>query len=95
MEFAENAAENELCHDCGKKIEVENGQLVDAFFLEYEDEGEKVKAFKCRACFDKNPSLNNFRKCEVYSRVCGYLRPVAQWNKGKRKEFEERKEYCL
>ncbi|MCP4652483.1 MAG: ribonucleoside triphosphate reductase [Candidatus Omnitrophica bacterium] len=29
--------------------------------------------------------------CEVYSRVVGYLRPVAQWNKGKQAEFEMRK----
>jgi len=31
--------------------------------------------------------------CEVYSRVVGYIRPVNQWNKGKRAEFAERKEY--
>lgn len=29
--------------------------------------------------------------CEVYSRVCGYFRPVANWNTGKREEFRERK----
>lgn len=29
--------------------------------------------------------------CEVYSRVCGYLRPVQGWNKGKRSEFAMRK----
>jgi anaerobic ribonucleoside-triphosphate reductase len=28
---------------------------------------------------------------EVYSRVCGYCRPVTQWNKGKQEEFTERK----
>lgn len=28
---------------------------------------------------------------EVYSRVCGYYRPVNQWNKGKKEEFKERK----
>jgi len=32
---------------------------------------------------------------EVYSRVVGYFRPVNQWNKGKREEFSERKEYSL
>ena len=31
--------------------------------------------------------------CEVYSRIVGYLRPVQNWNKGKRQEFEERKAY--
>jgi len=30
-------------------------------------------------------------KCEVYSRVVGYLRPVSQWNEGKKEEFSERK----
>jgi len=30
-------------------------------------------------------------KCEVYSRVVGYLRPVDQWNAGKQEEFKDRK----
>ena len=30
-------------------------------------------------------------KCEVYSRVTGYFRPVANWNKGKKEEFKDRK----
>lgn len=30
-------------------------------------------------------------QCEIYSRVVGYLRPVNQWNKGKKAEFEMRK----
>ena len=30
-------------------------------------------------------------KCEVYSRVVGYLRPVQAWNKGKQEEFNMRK----
>ncbi|MCD6352260.1 MAG: ribonucleoside triphosphate reductase, partial [Armatimonadetes bacterium] len=29
--------------------------------------------------------------CEVYSRVVGYLRPVAQWNDGKQAEFLQRR----
>jgi len=32
-------------------------------------------------------------KCEVYSRVCGYYRPVDNWNKGKKEEFKDRTEY--
>ena len=31
--------------------------------------------------------------CEVYSRVVGYLRPVQQWNEGKKQEFKERATY--
>lgn len=32
---------------------------------------------------------------EVYSRVVGYLRPVSQWNKGKKEEFKMRKTYSV
>lgn len=34
-------------------------------------------------------------ECEVYSRVVGYLRPVQQWNKGKKEEFSERVTYKI
>ncbi len=34
-------------------------------------------------------------KTEVYSRVCGYFRPVSNWNHGKREEFKDRKAYLL
>ncbi|MEF3245124.1 MAG: anaerobic ribonucleoside-triphosphate reductase [Caldisericaceae bacterium] len=34
-------------------------------------------------------------KCEVWSRPVGYLRPVQHWNKGKREEFKERKNYNI
>lgn len=33
--------------------------------------------------------------CEVYSRVVGYYRPVQCWNKGKRQEFSDRKEFVV
>lgn len=33
------------------------------------------------------------QRCEVYSRVVGYLRPVSQWNEGKQEEYAQRKEY--
>jgi ribonucleoside-triphosphate reductase (formate) len=35
------------------------------------------------------------QKCEVYSRVVGYLRPVEQWNDGKQQEFAMRQVYKL
>ena len=31
--------------------------------------------------------------CEVYSRIVGYVRPVQQWNVGKKREFAERQVY--
>ncbi len=30
------------------------------------------------------------QKTEVYARVCGFFRPVQQWNKGKREEYNDR-----
>jgi len=32
-------------------------------------------------------------KCEVYSRVVGYLRPISQWNEGKQAEWADRKTF--
>ena len=30
-------------------------------------------------------------RCEVWTRVMGYHRPVQNWNEGKQEEFKERK----
>ena len=32
-------------------------------------------------------------KTEVFSRVCGYLRPVSNWNDAKQEEFSDRTMY--
>ncbi len=29
------------------------------------------------------------QKCEVYSRIVGYFRPIQNWNPGKRQEFQD------
>lgn len=42
--------------------------------------------FKCPEC-DSD--------CEVFSRVVGYIRPIKQWNEGKRAEFEARTNYVV
>lgn len=34
-------------------------------------------------------------ECEIYSRIVGYLRPIDQWNDGKRAEFHLRKTYKI
>ena len=44
--------------------------------------------FECPKCEDHQP-------CEVYSRVVGYLRPVQQWNKGKKSEYALRKTFVV
>lgn len=42
--------------------------------------------FECPECGEK---------CEVYSRIVGYIRPVSQWNKGKQKEFCDRQTFAV
>lgn len=42
--------------------------------------------FKCPKCGDD---------CEVFSRVVGYIRPVKQWNEGKKTEFAARKTFVI
>ncbi len=34
-------------------------------------------------------------KCEVYSRVCGYLSEIHCWNNGKKSEWNCRKNYSV
>jgi predicted nucleic acid-binding Zn ribbon protein len=88
-----------FCHDCGAKVEVA-ATLREDGAIEIGGNGSvyKVKIglgpryfFKCEACFKSDKTLRDFNEIEVYSRVVGYLRPVAQWNKGKREEFKNRK----
>lgn len=82
------------CHDCKKEIKIdEEENLIDGVQLKYKDGTKDIFIFKCNQCYEKSPSLNNFRGCEVFSRVCGYFRPVQQWHKGKQVEYEERKEF--
>ena len=32
-------------------------------------------------------------KCDIWSRVVGYLRPTSRWNEGKLAEFGDRKNF--
>jgi hypothetical protein len=44
-------------------------------------------------------AVDKIRRCgqktEIFSRVCGYHRPVKNWNKGKQEEFKERKLFSV
>jgi len=35
------------------------------------------------------------QECDVYSRVNGWYTPIRSWNKGKKSEWEDRKEYKI
>lgn len=74
------------CHDCKKEIKT-------GYTLVYDDNGEKIRIYKCKPCYKSSPALANYKKTEVYSRVVGYIRPVNQWHTGKKEEFKDRKVY--
>lgn len=65
------------CRDCGGVVCKHNNT-------------EYLEDKKVHVCLDCGKA---FRKCEIFSRVVGYLRPTDGWNKGKKSEFEVRKEY--
>lgn len=81
------------CHDCGCDVRVStsvrDGELVISGGAIYKPADQIY--MKCNACFTINRTLKNFQKCEIYSRVVGYLRPVNNWNKAKQAEYKQRK----
>lgn len=94
-----NNMEQINCRDCDKEIKATEDEqtkelvLDGGKLLKYKHNGEDLHAYKCDECYAKDPSLTNFQKCEVYSRVVGYIRPVQQWNKGKQAEYADRVVY--
>ena len=81
------------CHDCKAEIDIAGEEIRNGVLLSYKDGDKDYQIFKCNDCYKENPRLTGYKPCEVYSRVCGYLRPVQQWNSGKQQEYRERKEY--
>mgnify|MGYP001268916552 CR=1 FL=1 len=85
------------CHDCGREVSIvvsldEEGTLnVSGGALWY-----TFKVFaKCESCFKKSPVLTDYQPCEVYSRIVGYMRPVSQWNPGKKEEYKSRTPFSV
>jgi len=81
--------------ESGKEAKVLAKKIVKNFSLPYfsftpifsvcpEHGYLKGEHFQCPKCGEES---------EVYSRVVGYLRPVSQWNKGKKAEFDIRKSF--
>ena len=35
------------------------------------------------------------QRCEIYSRIVGYIRPIQQWNPGKLAEFYDRRYFKM
>lgn len=74
---------NTECYDCNAPLKGVEG------FATYQVDGQTY--YKCGTCYDIQPEFKH--RCEVYSRVVGYLRPVDQWNRAKQQEFRDRKTY--
>lgn len=60
--------------------------------------GEHHFCPKCEAEYKRSGGTEEYtpesrQRCEVFSRVVGYLRPVGQWNKGKKAEFKDRQTF--
>lgn len=89
-----------ICHDCETPVTV-TAKVADDGTITIEGGSvykikqgvEELFFFKCDECFVKDHTLRNWRQCEVYSRVVGYLRPVSQYNLGKKEEYMMRKEF--
>ena len=84
------------CHDCGEALVVTATPASDGIHIVggcvYEPLENRF-FMKCDVCFKKDAVLRNYQDCEVYSRVVGYLRPVAQWNDGKQSEYAQRRTF--
>jgi len=84
---------DQKCYDCKAAIEIVDDEIKNGVLLSYKEGESDYEVFKCLDCYKASPRLTDYKPCEVYSRVCGYLRPVQQWNAGKQQEYKERKEY--
>ena len=64
------------------------------------DENQQMRQifYKRRSDSQYEMTKNNKKqqkKTEVFSRIVGYLRPVSQWNEGKKAEFKLRTNFDL
>ena len=88
------------CHDCGKSVKVcihrdDTRAIVIEGGAVYNPLSNAQIFLKCDNCFRKDRVLLNWQKCEVYTRVVGYLRPVQEFNLGKQEEYKMRKNYAI
>lgn len=85
---------NGECHDCHSKVSIIVKEALEGGLI-YKIKGIEKPFLKCKSCGDKDSILRNYRPCEVYTRVVGYLRPVRQFNVGKKEEFKMRKAFVI
>ena len=86
-----------LCQKCKKPVDI----VIWEKDLEVEGNGGVIigpayddkPQFKCSECLEESRGMISPTVCEVFTRVCGYLRPVQGFNPGKREEFKMRTNY--
>src|SRR6056297_2561061 len=87
------------CHECGAEATItvkmvdEDGRVEVSGGALYKPFNDWTLFCKCEKCYAADSNLHNYAPTEVYSRIVGYLRPIEQWNPGKRAEFYSRKDF--
>lgn len=72
--------------------------------FKFEAKFKKLSVMPAAVYFQRRKEDSNFfnkgefkmakkQKCEIYSRVVGYLSPLSDWNKGKKEEFKDRQTF--
>lgn len=84
---------NAVCIDCKKEIKLELERTSETVLIVKNGIIARKKSTnevmcKCDSCFTNSGVFGG--DTEVYSRVVGYLRPVASWNGAKQSEFSMR-----
>lgn len=72
------------CKVCGFKGDYKDFENIELF-------GE-AKCPRCKSIVEKDDQMPK-QKCEIYSRVVGYMSPISTWNEGKQSEFKDRRTY--
>jgi hypothetical protein len=85
------------CQSCKKPVDL----IIFKNALEVEGNGgmivgkgwEDGPEFKCSECLERDNYRISPTRCEIFTRVCGYLRPTQGFNPGKKAEFNMRTNY--
>jgi len=83
------------CQDCHEPVSViiwandrDNPEGTGGMIVGLDD--LEPPMFKCSECLERDGNMISFTRPEVFTRVCGYLRPVKGFNPGKKAEFVDR-----
>ena len=95
------------CHDCGeevvitvdleddKELKIKGGAIYFPDIIPIDENQVQDFFIKCDSCFNIDSVLRDYQPALQYDRVVGYLRPVTQFNPGKKSEFVLKKRYKL